>query len=483
MSEDIEGTESLDQSGIDRILDRWPMLPLLSLAFWISWRFIAFSGTMSIGLGKQDMLFYLTLLIGCIGAVTLPRLTKRTLTIPVTVLGALASLGTLCLLFAGPQGPLASSMMIQAISLAGAALTGLGIGCIAIKSCMLLGRLRPTEIWIWLAYTEFVVVSIYFVVLGTAGPLASFLFAALPLLAGVTASLGDRAAQHWPARIETATDEAAVPRSTYLKFALFVALLSITCYLARLVSTQGIIDPFSTNMLAWPALGRILLALAILGGVVFFSRRFPFSRMCVFVMVMILAVLACMSLPGFDSFWLFTLTAFAHPVLECLTLAIAACLMYRTPERSLFIGALALGALYGVVPIAEGIGWAIEAVAPEALSTVFLIVVVLSAADALLFLQDKTYDSVMGSIERPREQVSRGKQRRLQQAQSIKERMNLSQREYDVLLEIQRGQSAQKIAEHMNLSVHTVRGHIQSIYNKCGVHSRDELVDLMSTIE
>lgn len=61
--------------------------------------------------------------------------------------------------------------------------------------------------------------------------------------------------------------------------------------------------------------------------------------------------------------------------------------------------------------------------------------------------------------------------------------MNLSQREYDVLLEIQRGQSAQKIAEHMNLSVHTVRGHIQSIYNKCGVHSRDELVDLMSTVE
>lgn len=480
-----EAEEVKEQQGIDRMLDRWPMLPLLSLSFWLSWRFVAFSGTLSIGLGKDNAVFYLTLLIGCIGAIALPRLTKRTLTLPVTFFGALATLGTVLLLLPGPQGTDFSLEVRQAALVIGSVMTGLGIGCIAMKSCMLLGRLRPTEIWVWLAYTELIVLSIYFIILGTEGPLAAALFIALPLLAGLTASLGDKAMHRWPVAPEATDEERAnlLKPSTYAKFGMFIALLSIACYLARIVSENGISDPFATNALALPALGRVLLAIAILASVVYFARRFPFTRMCVFVVVMVLAILACTALPGFNSFWLFALAAFAHPVLECMTLAIAACLISRVPEQGLFISGVALAALYGVVPVAETIGWLIEIIDPGALSTVFLIVVVICAASALLFLQDKTYEAVMGSIERPREQVSRGKQRRLQQALTIKEQMNLSQREYDVLLEIQRGQSAQKIADHMSLSVHTVRGHIQSIYNKCGVHSRDELVDLMSTID
>lgn len=470
-----------EKSGIDRILNRWPMLPLASLSFWIAWRFIAFSGTMSISLGAQDLVFYLTLLAVGILAMAAPRLAERALKLPTGIFGLVAMAGTLLLLVPGPEGANFTPLVRSAAFGAGSFLSGVGITFIAVKSCLLLGRLRPTEIWIWLAYTEFVVVAIYFVILGTEGPIAAVIFALLPLLAGLSAGLGNRAG----AVPSTPSPEDAPPVSlaAYAKFGAFVLLLSITCYMARLLAINPINDPFSTNMLAWPALGRVLIALAILGGVVYFSRRFPFSKMCVFVVIVILVVLACTTLPSFDNFWLFTLTAFAHPVLECMTLAIAACLIYRTPRQGVRIAGLALAALYGMTPLAEFVGWVINAVYPEALNTVFLLVVIACAADSLLFLQDKTYESAMGAVEKPRAVVSKGKQRRLQQAEVLRDKMNLSQREFDVVVEIQRGQSAQKIAEHMNLSVHTVRGHIQNIYAKCGAHSRDELIDMMNNLE
>lgn len=470
-----------ERRGVERILNRWPMLPLLSLGLWIGWRFVAFSGTLSISLGAQDLVFYLTLLAVCVLGMVAPRAAERLLKAPTGVFGLMATVGTVLLLVPGPDGANFTPLVRTIAFSSGSFLAGIGITCIAIKSCVLLGRLRPTEIWIWLAYTEFVVVGIYFIILGTEGPIAAIIFALLPLLAGIVAGLGSRAGA--VPSTPSPEDAPPVPLAAYAKFGAFVLLLSITCYMARLLAIGPMVDPFSTNALAWPALGRLLIAVAVLAGVVYFSRRFPFSKMCVFVVVVILAVLACTTLPSFDSFWLFTLTAFAHPVLECMTLAIAACLVYRTPRQGLRIACLALAALYGMTPLAEFLGFAINAVYPEALNTVFLLVVIVCAANSLLFLQDKTYESVMGAVEKPREVVSKGKQRRLQQAEALREKMSLSQREFDVVVEIQRGQSAQKIAEHMNLSVHTVRGHIQNIYAKCGAHSRDELIDLLNNME
>lgn len=471
----------IEGSGIDRVMTRWPMLPLLSLPFWICWRFVAFSGTMCIGFVNHDLFFYLTMLAVCSVVMVASRFGDR-LRLHPALQGGIGTAGTLLLLLSGPDHAHFFGGYGTLMGNVGSILCGIAITCIAIHSITLLGRLRPTEIWISLAYTEFVVVSIYFIILGTEGPLAMIIFAALPLCAGILASLPPMPSSPL-AHHEPREDAMAVPRGTYVKFGTFIGLLSIACYIARLLTTNDVIDPFATNSLAWPALGRIILAIAALAAVVYFSQRFPFSKMCVFVAIMILAVLACMALPSFDPLWLFSLTAFAHPVLECMTLAIAACFIQKTSTRPPFVAALGLAALYGLVPIGRLLEWVLETTFPGISYTAFIVIAVICAANALVFLQDSTYETVMGPIERPQEHASRGKKRRVEQAQSLKELKGLSQREYDVLLEIQHGQSAQKIAEHMHLSVHTVRGHIQRIYVKCNVHSRDELVDLMSDLK
>jgi DNA-binding NarL/FixJ family response regulator len=52
----------------------------------------------------------------------------------------------------------------------------------------------------------------------------------------------------------------------------------------------------------------------------------------------------------------------------------------------------------------------------------------------------------------------------------------LTRREEDVLEELVKGNSYKSIADHLFLSVHTVRFHIRSIYEKLHVHSKSEAV-------
>jgi len=52
----------------------------------------------------------------------------------------------------------------------------------------------------------------------------------------------------------------------------------------------------------------------------------------------------------------------------------------------------------------------------------------------------------------------------------------LTKREEEILQEITQGNSYKTIADHLFLSVHTVRFHIRSIYEKLHVHSKSEAV-------
>ncbi|HEU0288562.1 MAG TPA: helix-turn-helix transcriptional regulator [Nocardioidaceae bacterium] len=52
----------------------------------------------------------------------------------------------------------------------------------------------------------------------------------------------------------------------------------------------------------------------------------------------------------------------------------------------------------------------------------------------------------------------------------------LTPREIDVMKQLMGGRSGKEIAKRLNLSLLTVNGHLKSIYRKCGVRGRDELL-------
>ena len=59
----------------------------------------------------------------------------------------------------------------------------------------------------------------------------------------------------------------------------------------------------------------------------------------------------------------------------------------------------------------------------------------------------------------------------------------LSAREADVLVLLARGRDAAYVAEELVISKNTVRTHMKNIFAKTGVHSRQELIDLVETAE
>lgn len=63
------------------------------------------------------------------------------------------------------------------------------------------------------------------------------------------------------------------------------------------------------------------------------------------------------------------------------------------------------------------------------------------------------------------------------------ERYGLSRREADVLDLLARGRDVPYVAEELVISKNTVRSHTKSIFAKTGVHSRQELIDLVESIE
>ena len=61
---------------------------------------------------------------------------------------------------------------------------------------------------------------------------------------------------------------------------------------------------------------------------------------------------------------------------------------------------------------------------------------------------------------------------------AIIERYKLSKRESEILPLALRGRTGERIASELFIAKSTVDTHLRRIYGKCGVHSRQELIDL-----
>lgn len=62
---------------------------------------------------------------------------------------------------------------------------------------------------------------------------------------------------------------------------------------------------------------------------------------------------------------------------------------------------------------------------------------------------------------------------------SVARRYGLTSRQEEVLLSLAQGRNASHIAQRFTISTHTAKSHIYNIYNKLGVHSQQELLDIV----
>ena len=60
-------------------------------------------------------------------------------------------------------------------------------------------------------------------------------------------------------------------------------------------------------------------------------------------------------------------------------------------------------------------------------------------------------------------------------------RFSLSPRETDVFLLLAKGRNRAYIANELSIGDETVKSHIKSLYRKLGVHSQQELIDMVDS--
>ena len=63
--------------------------------------------------------------------------------------------------------------------------------------------------------------------------------------------------------------------------------------------------------------------------------------------------------------------------------------------------------------------------------------------------------------------------------EDIQSEFHITEREFEVILQIKNGLTNKEIAYNLNISVNTVNNHIANIFSKTGVRSRIDLLNLL----
>jgi DNA-binding CsgD family transcriptional regulator len=76
-----------------------------------------------------------------------------------------------------------------------------------------------------------------------------------------------------------------------------------------------------------------------------------------------------------------------------------------------------------------------------------------------------------------------GSSSHIEACKEIARTFNLTEREQDIFNLLARGRGSEIIALRLQISLNTVRSHTQNIYIKTGVHSRNELIEMVEFIQ
>lgn len=199
---------------------------------------------------------------------------------------------------------------------------------------------------------------------------------------------------------------------------------------------------------------------------------------------------ALLFLPAFGLWYSYVVMACLYVVFNIASImGILACAQvsrhYRIPSISIY--AFSFGIIYSArflpglaASILDSIGIAPGQVFTPghvALGGVFALFVAYAASDHFLSRQREaevySWESSLPSKERPVLSLTQG------QVVEFAKREGLTNREIEVLMRLREGRSVPYIAESLCVADNTVKYHCKNIYKKLGVHSRQELFDLL----
>lgn len=461
---------------------------LLGFIFHLSWLYLLFySSGLQLGSPKPGVestdIIYLSsalalaavLLFGCLRTKTFMRMGESRV-------GAIAAptvtaFGTLLYC-------LEQSMPSIALVWAAGILTGAGSAVLAARWASVFGNASPRTIIANFPTILVAIVAICVSIDYLPLPLCLALLVVLPLCSGAALRFARRY-QH-ALRTSGATQREGMPASTRKsRLGLLVAFVALIGF------TVAILPSFEVAGLNYGMLFYLVSAVLVLGFVgtaIFLADRKSFPLLFVVPLLILMGVL----LP----FAQYSVTAPGDVVYPVGNIAFELMLLFGTvlfalvtdqsPARTFMVGRVTLalsdlaGAFLGEYLAASGDASVTVQVASVCLFASSELLLVALVVSYFVNRRGKLQGTTATLAEsRPAPQTASPAPSYAELLDGIAERFGLSERERDVFVLLAEGRSSARIQEDLCIAAGTVNYHTRNIYQKLGVHSRQEVIDLV----
>lgn len=499
--------------------DQWPILKFLGFGFYYAWIWLCYNSTVLIsGEGTTDAVFMMYLASTTALAVTLvvaalcPRLSHGVVESRLAVAGfslvaAVATVAAGCLSSSGGSSPL---------FLAASALTGIGTAWVALRLGTLYSTVPARRVTLYTTASFVTACLLYFLAVGLPHQLGLPFMALLPVFAAlVTMTTPDDTVlqKERPSRAK------ALPPGFFLRLVLAIGVFSLVVGVTRGFATltqsvvtlddEGAVIVFGTACVA----GILYVLVSLMGNEVDISRLYyPVT----ILVVLGISVVPLIGSGVFEGRFIGIAYACFIMMIWCL-LAHVAHLSGLSPVRvfGLGRGASALGTTAGWLLGSQLIGQ--QAQNPLFIWSVSIVMVVALLIVSMLVFNDRIIGMVLRasvaedyeggegaavearpascldaavSVEKGETAVAEGagdsgldSERRTgaftKRCLAVSSTYGLSQRERDVLFLLAKGRTIGYIADDLGVSFNTAKSHIRHVYVKTGVHTRQELLNLI----
>lgn len=251
----------------------------------------------------------------------------------------------------------------------------------------------------------------------------------------------------------------------------FFGLLSGIMFTIPLAASGRIPDSFPNSFFLASAIFFCVVLLAAK----LRPKTFSFSRM--YKSSTLVIVLAILLSPIFD--WVFVAFLFGYVFFSFVVWIRATDISVKLDVSPVVVFGLAVGSLYLGLFMGDTLASQFLVQAYYADSTSKFVISIVIAAVALMasylgLLDARSEgDAAKSAPSDPGDGLARA-------CEAISRQYGLSARQSEILLELARGHSSKIIQETLLISAGTVNSHISAIYRKMGIHSRDELVRVVS---
>lgn len=460
---------------------------LLGFIFHLSWLYLLFYssalklGSPTPGVESTDIIYLSSalalaavLFFGCLRTKSFMRLGESR--IGAIAAPAITAFGTFLYC-------LEQSMPSIALVWAAGILTGAGSAVLAARWASVFGNASPRTIIANFPTILVAIVAICVSIDYVPRPLCLALLVVLPLCSGAALRFARRY-QH-ALRTSSAVPREGKPasarRSRYGLLAAFVALIGFTVAILPSFEVAGV----NYGMLFY--LVSAVLVLGFVGTAIFLADRTSFPLLFVVPLLVLLGVL----LP-FAQYSVTTLGDVVYPVgniaFELMLLfgtVLFALVTNQSPARTFMVGrmTLALSDLAG-----SFLGEYLASLGNASVTVQVASVCLFASSELLLAALVVSYfanrrgklraEAATSEEDRPVPQAPPAPSRAAL-LDGIAERFGLSERERDVFVLLAEGRSSARIQEDLCIAAGTVNYHTRNIYQKLGVHSRQEVIDLV----